>query len=206
MSHSQFHSIEAFILRHAWLSLWDKHMTTGRINQVTTGGRGSTHPTSGSQPLGTLQPGVGCPRLPDRQRSPLQTLPHCTPTAARRQASLRPVLVHAGAVDSSVDWDVGHNGIAWRAKTVQPPLRSQAPQSSTTRLRRVQRPAHPQAAQQAGQCLCRIDKPHTAPQQYAQQNNVFIELTAHSAPSNTVTHNSTDGSLHEHTPHGGQLT
>ena len=22
-------------LRHAWLSLWDKHMTTGRINQVT---------------------------------------------------------------------------------------------------------------------------------------------------------------------------
>ena len=37
MSHSQFHSIEAFILRHAWLSLWDKHMTTGRINQVTTG-------------------------------------------------------------------------------------------------------------------------------------------------------------------------
>jgi len=24
-----------FILRHAWLSLLDKHMTTGRINQVT---------------------------------------------------------------------------------------------------------------------------------------------------------------------------
>ncbi len=35
MSHSQFHSIEVFILRHAWLNLWDKHMTTGRINQVT---------------------------------------------------------------------------------------------------------------------------------------------------------------------------
>ena len=35
MSHSQFHSIETFILRHAWLNLWDKHMTTGRINQVT---------------------------------------------------------------------------------------------------------------------------------------------------------------------------
>ncbi len=31
MSHSQFR----MILRHAWLSLWDKHMTTGRINQVT---------------------------------------------------------------------------------------------------------------------------------------------------------------------------
>ena len=36
MSHSQFHSIKSFILRHAWLNLWDKHMTTGRINQVTT--------------------------------------------------------------------------------------------------------------------------------------------------------------------------
>ena len=23
------------VLRHAWLNLWDKHMTTGRINQIT---------------------------------------------------------------------------------------------------------------------------------------------------------------------------
>ena len=35
MRHSQFHSKNLFILRHAWLNLWDKHMTTGRINQVT---------------------------------------------------------------------------------------------------------------------------------------------------------------------------
>ena len=35
MSHSQLHSTNLFILRHAWLNLWDKHMTTGRINQVT---------------------------------------------------------------------------------------------------------------------------------------------------------------------------
>jgi hypothetical protein len=35
MSCTQFHSIKSFILRHAWLNLWDKHMTTGRINQVT---------------------------------------------------------------------------------------------------------------------------------------------------------------------------
>jgi hypothetical protein len=35
MSHLQFHRIKLFILRHAWLNLWDKHMTTGRINQVT---------------------------------------------------------------------------------------------------------------------------------------------------------------------------
>jgi hypothetical protein len=34
MSRSQFYSIKLFILRHAWLNLWDKHMTTGRINQV----------------------------------------------------------------------------------------------------------------------------------------------------------------------------
>ena len=25
MSHSQFHSTDLFILRHAWLNLWDKH-------------------------------------------------------------------------------------------------------------------------------------------------------------------------------------
>ena len=36
MSHSQFHRINWFILGHAWLNLWDKHMTTGRINQVST--------------------------------------------------------------------------------------------------------------------------------------------------------------------------
>ena len=34
MSHPQFHS-KIFTLRHAWLNLRDKHMTTGRINQVT---------------------------------------------------------------------------------------------------------------------------------------------------------------------------
>ena len=34
MSHSQFHSLNLFILTHAWLNLCDKHMTTGRINQV----------------------------------------------------------------------------------------------------------------------------------------------------------------------------
>ena len=33
MSRSQFQS-KVFILRHAWLNLWDKRMTTGRINQV----------------------------------------------------------------------------------------------------------------------------------------------------------------------------
>ena len=33
MSHSQFQS-KRFILRLAWLSLWDERMTTGRINQV----------------------------------------------------------------------------------------------------------------------------------------------------------------------------
>ena len=34
MSHSQFQS-RRFILRHAWLNLWDERMTTGRIDQVT---------------------------------------------------------------------------------------------------------------------------------------------------------------------------
>lgn len=34
MSLSQFHSTKVSVLRHAWLNLKDKHMTTGRINQV----------------------------------------------------------------------------------------------------------------------------------------------------------------------------
>ena len=34
MSHSQFRCI-ILILRHAWLNLADKRMTTGRINQIT---------------------------------------------------------------------------------------------------------------------------------------------------------------------------
>ena len=33
MSHLQFQS-KRFILRHAWLNLWDERITTGRINQV----------------------------------------------------------------------------------------------------------------------------------------------------------------------------
>ena len=33
MSRSQFQS-KRFILRHAWLNLWDERMTTGRINQI----------------------------------------------------------------------------------------------------------------------------------------------------------------------------
>jgi hypothetical protein len=51
MSHSQFHSIDLFILRHAWLNLWDKHMTTGRINQVSYRCNYLLQPTSRRRPL-----------------------------------------------------------------------------------------------------------------------------------------------------------
>ena len=51
MSHSQFHSTNLFILRHAWLNLWDKHMTTGRINQVTTFLESARYSVSQSQPF-----------------------------------------------------------------------------------------------------------------------------------------------------------
>ena len=62
MSHSQFHSTKEFILTHAWLNLWDKHMTTGRINQVTILCR--TYPTDGST---SPRNGIGRPRsLPPR--------------------------------------------------------------------------------------------------------------------------------------------
>ena len=50
MSRTQFHSIDSFILRHAWLNLWDKRMTTGRINQIAIALRTSlgrnTHTTA----------------------------------------------------------------------------------------------------------------------------------------------------------------
>ena len=36
MSHLQPSPYKSLMLRHAWLNLWDKHMTTGRINQVST--------------------------------------------------------------------------------------------------------------------------------------------------------------------------
>ena len=34
MSDTQDRSTKTASLRHAWLNLWDKHMITGRINQV----------------------------------------------------------------------------------------------------------------------------------------------------------------------------
>jgi hypothetical protein len=46
MSHSQFHYISQFILTLAWLSLWDKHITTGRINQVIPHFRQKFSPTN----------------------------------------------------------------------------------------------------------------------------------------------------------------
>ena len=52
MSHSQFHSTNLFILRHAWLNLWDKHMTTGRINQVTTFPEGTEYSVARATFLG----------------------------------------------------------------------------------------------------------------------------------------------------------
>ena len=36
LSPSQFHLLNRYELRHAWLNLWDEHMTTGRINQIVT--------------------------------------------------------------------------------------------------------------------------------------------------------------------------
>ena len=48
------------VLRHAWLNLWDKHMTTGRINQVTLyemqeqRGRRRTNPASQAKRISTF--------------------------------------------------------------------------------------------------------------------------------------------------------
>ena len=52
MSHSQI-CYEELSLKHAWLNLWDKHMTTGRINQVFTW---RFTPTGQEKHLGVEQP------------------------------------------------------------------------------------------------------------------------------------------------------
>ena len=87
MSHSQFHSIRVLILRHAWLNLLDKHMTTGRINQVTTlrttGPAGRQTPTFGDptqqRPV-DLQNEIGVfPRKPYELRTRASRPPN-TPT------------------------------------------------------------------------------------------------------------------------------
>ena len=38
MSHSQFHSIKSFILRHAWLNLWDKRMLLAESTRLLSRG------------------------------------------------------------------------------------------------------------------------------------------------------------------------
>ena len=56
----------AFILRHAWLNLWDKRMTTGRINQIAihafwTSLQGKTYPLSSHAFLQTSSEAHTCP-------------------------------------------------------------------------------------------------------------------------------------------------
>ena len=116
MSHSQFHRINWFILRHAWLNLWDKHMTTGRINQVTLrvcDGCVSTHCTL--ERIGVIQSareyntqphtrsnseGTKCPLSlfsPSYPNFP-RTRPHtrmCAVRLEKYQALIRHTLAHA---------------------------------------------------------------------------------------------------------------
>ena len=47
MSHSQFHSIDLFILRHAWLNLWDKRMLLAESTRLLS--RGSSVGTNPNQ-------------------------------------------------------------------------------------------------------------------------------------------------------------
>ena len=62
MSRSQFQS-NRFILRHAWLNLWDERMTTGRINQVAIFPRKGTAPTNAARTT-TFQPTLLGPAQP----------------------------------------------------------------------------------------------------------------------------------------------
>ena len=63
MSHLQIY-YEKLILKHAWLNLWDKHMTTGRINQVTKVRWATNMPNSCLLNVSLHDPAMGAGRHP----------------------------------------------------------------------------------------------------------------------------------------------
>ena len=172
-------------------------MTTGRINQVTTAGNGERAPRR-SAPSRTGRTPTSA-KLDDGRVLHLQGLPHRTLTAGREPAAPRPVPVHAGAVDLSVDPNVGHHSIARPAKRCNPQVHSPAPNRWTTH--QVQPPAHTQLLSKPGNASAGSRQPHTAPRQFAQQKNVSVDSTARLAPGNATSHAAPPDAFSS-TPHG----
>ena len=88
MSHSQFHSTKLFILRHAWLNLWDKHMTTGRINQVTL--FCTPKPDNQEQPHTSAHPENGHAKRPTQANTYTQLHPDRPTMHTKTKCSLPP--------------------------------------------------------------------------------------------------------------------
>ena len=84
-----------FILRHAWLNLWDKHMTTGRINQVDC--KPILKPAKAEEWLPTNKPQRTYLLIRRAVRLDSQTLMYQTPalTCKKRIRTISfPILVH----------------------------------------------------------------------------------------------------------------
>ena len=150
MSHSQFHSIESFILRHAWLSLWDKHMTTGRINQVTTARhRGAHYPTNNVQlpcPSAPSPEGVGCPRLVKHDTTlsckASRTVPQRRDDRRllRARSSPAPVMSTCPPVDNDLNTQTTRFNTRKRCNPTLPRPAPEQDDDTSGRLARVQRP------------------------------------------------------------------
>ena len=171
MSHSQFHSIEAFILRHAWLSLWDKHMTTGRINQVTIVWQ------------------LHCPRPLLLGRMPVPTQATRTFSLAKPSLTRPPIpaqqLAKWPALVLESVWTTKGPQLSKMETFLRQCNRTATPQSlhcKTSGRQLIHRLGHQNrllaATELAGQCLCPLQ---------AQHPSNALGSTA-SAPNNTLTH------------------
>ena len=146
-------------------------MTTGRINQVTTGGRGSARPTHKMRLPAARHPPhrLGCPRLPNRTRVSLAKPP--TPyanggtTTGCPAPGRRPRRCCPLSTESDRTYTHAHTNRFTR-EMVQPhnAIAGTGLDDARGRPSQVQRHTH-RSAQQARQCLCRVDQPHMAPQQ-----------------------------------------
>ena len=105
MSRSQFHSIKLFILRHAWLNLWDKHMTTGRINQVTLFCTPKPD-NQAAKPHTSAHPENGHAKRPTRANTHTELAPRSTDddTKTKRSLPLEANKAQAATTSWKRDW------------------------------------------------------------------------------------------------------
>ena len=187
-------------------------MTTGRINQVTIGGRGSARPTHKMRLPAARHPphGLGCPRFakPNTRLS-------CKASHTVRQrrddhglpcgrSSPAPVLSALNGVGPDLHPRTHESLHTRNGATPQCHCRHRTGRRKGTPLPSAT--AHSQICS-ASQAMPLPGRPtaHGTPAiSSAEQRPCRTE--AHLATNSTAARNRTLGSLSEHTPHGGQLT